>query len=258
MVTTLVFGGLATAFLGYAPGSLGMTATILAAVGLLVSGVGGAGLLAFAAVIYPTATRSTGVGAAMGLGRFGQVSMPLAVSFIVGAGFALRSGVRDAWLDGRTRGRSHTPASTTGPQTCRALSASRLTQIIPASTVAMNDQTQSPATVTAVQSFPAPLARFVPFRIGEVEGLALSDGGIPVPDKPGTSELVLRQLSCLLVRSPETEGWILIDAGFGPVPKMMGKPLPTAGLPAVLIVGGWCRPDGYQAPSSYRTSIPTM
>ncbi len=88
LVTTLVFGGLATAFLGYAPDSLATTATILAATGLLVSGIGGAGLLAFAAVIYPTATRSTGVGAAMGLGRFGQVSMPLAVSLIVGAGFA--------------------------------------------------------------------------------------------------------------------------------------------------------------------------
>ncbi len=86
LMVALVVGGLAAAFLGYAPGSLVVTATILATFGLLVSGIGGAGLLAFAAVIYPTSTRSTGVGAAMGLGRLGQVSMPLAVSLMVATG----------------------------------------------------------------------------------------------------------------------------------------------------------------------------
>ncbi len=87
LTAAFALGGIATAFLGYAPGSLGTTAGIMALVGLFVGGIGGAGLLAFAAVIYPTAMRSTGVGSAMGSARFGQVSMPLAVSAILSAGF---------------------------------------------------------------------------------------------------------------------------------------------------------------------------
>ncbi len=103
----------------------------------------------------------------------------------------------------------------------------------------MSNQTLSPALASTMPSFPAPEPKFVSFRIGEIEGLALSDGGIPVPGPPGTSRLVLRQLSCLLVRSPETAGWILLDSGFGPVPKMMGEPLPTGGcLLASLALAG--------------------
>ena len=87
LVAAFAFGGLATALMGYAPGSLLTTASIMACVGLFVGGFSGAGLLAFSAVIYPTAMRSTGVGSAMGAGRFGQVSMPLAISAMLTVGF---------------------------------------------------------------------------------------------------------------------------------------------------------------------------
>ena len=87
LTTAFALGAVATAFLGYAPGSLGTTAAVMASIGLLVGGISGAGLLAFAAVIYPTAMRSTGVGGAMGSARFGQVSMPLAISGMLTAGF---------------------------------------------------------------------------------------------------------------------------------------------------------------------------
>ncbi len=86
LMTAFLLGGVATACLGYAPGSLVTTGAVMSSVGLLVGGVAGAGLLAFAAVIYPTAARSTGVGSAMGAGRFGQVSMPLAISAMLAAG----------------------------------------------------------------------------------------------------------------------------------------------------------------------------
>ncbi len=88
LVTAFALGGLAVACLGYAPDSLVTTGAVMSLVGLLVGGFTGAGLLAFAAVIYPTATRSTGVGSAMGAGRFGQVSMPLAISAMLAAGLA--------------------------------------------------------------------------------------------------------------------------------------------------------------------------
>ena len=69
-------------------------------------------------------------------------------------------------------------------------------------------------------------------KIGDIEVVALSDGGVPVPRPPGTpgsSEMILRPLACLLVRLPGEPGLVLIDAGFGPVAKRAGLPLPTAG-----------------------------
>ena len=87
LATAFVLGAVATACLGYAPGSVVTTGVIMAAIGLLVGGVCGAGLIAFASVIYPTAMRSTGVGSAMSAARVGQVSMPLAISLMLRAGF---------------------------------------------------------------------------------------------------------------------------------------------------------------------------
>jgi MFS transporter, AAHS family, 4-hydroxybenzoate transporter len=46
-------------------------------------GVGSSGVLALAALLYPTAIRSTGVGWAMGMGRLGQVLAPLATAWMI-------------------------------------------------------------------------------------------------------------------------------------------------------------------------------
>ena len=65
-------------------------ATELFLIGLFV-GMGGSGAIALAALTYPTAIRSTGVGWAMAMGRFGQVIAPLC------AGLAVKGG----WMEQR-------------------------------------------------------------------------------------------------------------------------------------------------------------
>ncbi len=52
--------------------------------GLLIGG-GGAGLIAFSALLYPTHIRSTGIGWGLGLGRLGGATGPLAAGALVGA-----------------------------------------------------------------------------------------------------------------------------------------------------------------------------
>jgi AAHS family 4-hydroxybenzoate transporter-like MFS transporter len=49
--------------------------------------VGGTGLIAVAAGMYPTSIRSTGIGWAMGMGRVGQVFGPIIAGVIVGLGY---------------------------------------------------------------------------------------------------------------------------------------------------------------------------
>ena len=56
-------------------------------IGLFV-GMGGSGAIALAALTYPTAIRSTGVGWAMGVGRFAQVLTPLFAGIVTGAGWS--------------------------------------------------------------------------------------------------------------------------------------------------------------------------
>ncbi len=90
LTTALTAGAAATGCVGYAAGSLGWTTLVLASIGLLVSGVGYTGLVAFAAIIYPTSMRSTGVGCAIAAGRFGQAVMPLGISSMLAAGFDYR------------------------------------------------------------------------------------------------------------------------------------------------------------------------
>ena len=48
----------------------------------------GSGAIALAALTYPTAIRSTGVGWAMGVGRFAQVLTPLFAGYVTGAGWS--------------------------------------------------------------------------------------------------------------------------------------------------------------------------
>jgi AAHS family 4-hydroxybenzoate transporter-like MFS transporter len=51
-------------------------------------GCGSSGLIALAAIYYPTAIRSTGVGWAMGMGRIGSFAGPLAVGSLVATGLS--------------------------------------------------------------------------------------------------------------------------------------------------------------------------
>ncbi|MGB6964178.1 MAG: hypothetical protein WBD90_06745 [Xanthobacteraceae bacterium] len=56
-------------------------------IGLFI-GMGGSGAIALAALTYPPAIRSSGVGWAMGVGRFAQVLAPLFVGFATAAGWS--------------------------------------------------------------------------------------------------------------------------------------------------------------------------
>ena len=76
LVPAFILGALATVGLGYHAASVPLAATYTALVGFFV-GLGAAGSVALAALMYPAAIRSTGVGWAMGMGRIGQVIGPL-------------------------------------------------------------------------------------------------------------------------------------------------------------------------------------
>lgn len=89
LLPAFVAGGLNVAVMGRTATSLPTIAVGLTITALLVGGIGSTGLLAVAAARYPTAMRSTGVGWAMGLGRFGQVLMPLAAGLLIHKGWNL-------------------------------------------------------------------------------------------------------------------------------------------------------------------------
>lgn len=71
--------------LGAPSPSLAYATIVLGLTGIFLGG-GAAGAIALAALSYPTAIRSTGVGWAMGMGRLGQVASPLAAGALLGAG----------------------------------------------------------------------------------------------------------------------------------------------------------------------------
>ena len=89
LLPSFLLGALSVGALGYASVSLPMMATALFLAGLFV-GAGASGSIALAALTYPTETRSSGIGWAMGVGRFGQVLAPLFAATVVAAGW--RSG----------------------------------------------------------------------------------------------------------------------------------------------------------------------
>ena len=86
LAVAFVLGASAAGCIGYAASSLALVTIDLMVTGFLIAGFGGSALLALAANTYPTAMRSTGVGGAMGLGRFGQVVMPLVISAVIATG----------------------------------------------------------------------------------------------------------------------------------------------------------------------------
>lgn len=86
LVPALLLGAVATGTLGYAASSVAAMSTAMILIGLFV-GLGASGAIALAALTYPTAIRASGIGWAMGMGRFGQVVAPLLTALLVGAGW---------------------------------------------------------------------------------------------------------------------------------------------------------------------------
>ena len=81
----------------FAFGAVGYVAPAAVAVAIFESlggfflGVGSSGLIALAAAFYPTMVRSTGVGWAMGFGRFGSFAGPLVLGGLVGLGWSVHA-----------------------------------------------------------------------------------------------------------------------------------------------------------------------
>lgn len=78
-----VAGGVAMGMIGYAASSIALVILLEGLFGVFI-GCGSSGLIALAAVFYPISIRSTGVGWAMAVGRFGSFVGPLAVGAAVG------------------------------------------------------------------------------------------------------------------------------------------------------------------------------
>ena len=88
LVPALLLGTIATGAVGFAATSVTSMSIVLALIGVFV-GMGASGAIALAALHYPTAIRSTGVGWAMGMGRGGQVIAPLTTSLMLGWGWGI-------------------------------------------------------------------------------------------------------------------------------------------------------------------------
>jgi AAHS family 4-hydroxybenzoate transporter-like MFS transporter len=87
LVPTFIGGGVILAALGFAASSPIAASGLMMGLGLTVS-VASSGVIALAAISYPTIMRSAGTGWVMAMGRFGQVCSPLAVGLMLGLGFA--------------------------------------------------------------------------------------------------------------------------------------------------------------------------
>jgi AAHS family 4-hydroxybenzoate transporter-like MFS transporter len=83
----MVGSAVSLGLVGYAAPSAQLVTTLEGLFGLLL-GCGSSGLIALAAIYYPTTIRSTGVGRAMGMGRVGSFAGPLAVGSLVATGLS--------------------------------------------------------------------------------------------------------------------------------------------------------------------------
>jgi AAHS family 4-hydroxybenzoate transporter-like MFS transporter len=78
----MVGSALSMALIGYAAPSISLVTLLEGLFGIFMGG-GSSGLIALAAIYYPTAIRSTGVGWAMGMGRIGSFTGPLTVAALI-------------------------------------------------------------------------------------------------------------------------------------------------------------------------------
>ena len=89
LVPAFTLGAVTLASMGLVASSAALSAVCMALLGVTVL-LGASGGIALAATSYPTAIRSTGVGWAMGLGRFGQVCSPLLIGVMLRQGWGAR------------------------------------------------------------------------------------------------------------------------------------------------------------------------
>jgi AAHS family 4-hydroxybenzoate transporter-like MFS transporter len=88
LVPAFLVGGVCTLALGIVGTSTALASTCTVLIGVFV-GVGASGVIALAATAYPASIRSTGLGAAMAMGRLGQVFGPLLVGLMLQAGWGI-------------------------------------------------------------------------------------------------------------------------------------------------------------------------
>ena len=84
LTAALVAGGLCFTLFGLVLPSFGLVSLLQGTVQLLIGG-SGAGVVAVAAMLYPTSARSTGIGWATGFGRLGSFLGPLAAGALIAA-----------------------------------------------------------------------------------------------------------------------------------------------------------------------------
>jgi AAHS family 4-hydroxybenzoate transporter-like MFS transporter len=87
---TLAGGAIAYAAIGWAAPSVGAVTAAETVFGLLL-GCASSGLIALAAIYYPSAIRSTGVGWATGIGRIGSFTGPLVVGAMLGLHWSVQA-----------------------------------------------------------------------------------------------------------------------------------------------------------------------
>jgi MFS transporter, AAHS family, 4-hydroxybenzoate transporter len=83
-----VTGFVATCALGQVPDSIGAIYVVAGAAGFLVLGAE-MGLYMYAAGMYPSAVRSTGLGWALAVGRLGAIAGPICGGLLIGAGLTM-------------------------------------------------------------------------------------------------------------------------------------------------------------------------
>ncbi|MGB7175354.1 MAG: MFS transporter [Xanthobacteraceae bacterium] len=84
LVPTFVLASIAAGLLGFSLTSLGTAAIAVITLSGLFAGASQAGVIALAAVVYPVAIRSTGVGWAMAIGRLGAIVGPMLGGMLLG------------------------------------------------------------------------------------------------------------------------------------------------------------------------------
>jgi AAHS family 4-hydroxybenzoate transporter-like MFS transporter len=84
LIPTFVLASIAAGLLGFSLTNLGSAALAVIALSGFFAGASQAGVIALAAVVYPVAIRSTGVGWAMAIGRLGAVVGPILGGILLG------------------------------------------------------------------------------------------------------------------------------------------------------------------------------